>query len=195
MSEDQPSNGISHPPSDPPAPAHAPALRDAESTATAQSPEFQPLDPRVVGLWRLTRAIGFTILLGMAGLVALIVGLTAEGALPVVFPAWCALLLLFGWLLYWLPRRSYRAWGYRIDHKVLETRSGILFQIRQLLPLTRLQHVDLHRGPLERRFGLASLVVHTAGTHAATIGIPGLDADVASRLRDHLVEVGGDDGV
>jgi membrane protein YdbS with pleckstrin-like domain len=148
-----------------------------------------------VGLWRLTRAIGFTILLGLAGLVALIVSLAVEGALLVVFPAWCALLVLFGWLLYWLPGRSYRAWGYRIDHKVLETRSGILFQVRQLLPLTRLQHVDLHRGPLERRYGLASLVVHTAGTHAATIGIPGLDADVAGRLRDHLVEVGGDDGV
>jgi hypothetical protein len=195
MSEDPPSNGISHLPSDPPASAAAHDLQAAESIPTAQAPEFQPLDPRVVGLWRLTRAIGFTILLGLAGLVALIASLVAEGALLVVFPAWCALLVLFGWLLYWLPRRSYRAWGYRIDHKVLETRSGILFQVRQLLPLTRLQHVDLHRGPLERRYGLASLVVHTAGTHAATIGIPGLDADVAGRLRDHLVEVGGDDGV
>jgi membrane protein YdbS with pleckstrin-like domain len=71
----------------------------------------------------------------------------------------------------------------------------LLFHVAHLLPLSRLQHVDLHRGPLERAFGLASLILHTAGTHEARITIPGLDADEAVRLRDRLVEVGGDDAV
>jgi membrane protein YdbS with pleckstrin-like domain len=44
-------------------------------------------------------------------------------------------------------------------------------------------------------YGLASLVLHTAGTHSASIRIPGLDAEYAVRLRDHLVEIGGDDAV
>jgi membrane protein YdbS with pleckstrin-like domain len=89
----------------------------------------------------------------------------------------------------------YRAWGYRLDGKVLETRHGVLFRTMQLLPLARLQHVDLHNGPIERSLGLASLMLHTAGTHEATIVIPGLDTNEAVRLRDHLVVVGGDDGV
>jgi uncharacterized protein len=61
--------------------------------------------------------------------------------------------------------------------------------------VTRLQHVDLRRGPVERQFGLATLVLHTAGTHAASITIPGLDADEAVRLRDRLAEIGGNDAV
>ena len=49
--------------------------------------------------------------------------------------------------------------------------------------------------PLERAHGLASLILHTAGTHEATLVIPGLDADEAARLRDRLVAAGGDDAV
>jgi membrane protein YdbS with pleckstrin-like domain len=48
---------------------------------------------------------------------------------------------------------------------------------------------------LERAHGLASLTMHTAGTHDAALVIPGLDADEAVRLRDRLVAVGGDDAV
>ena len=84
----------------------------------------------------------------------------------------------------------------RIDGKVLETKHGIWFRIHQLLPLSRLQHVDLHSGPVERSFGLASLLLHTAGTQHASIVVPGLDAREAGRLRDELVAmIGGDDGV
>jgi membrane protein YdbS with pleckstrin-like domain len=100
-----------------------------------------------------------------------------------------------GWVIYWHPPRAYQTWGYRIDAKVLETRSGIWFRVIKLLPLARLQHVDLRRGPLERAHGLASLILHTAGTHQATLVIPGLDADEAARLRDRLVAAGGDDAV
>jgi hypothetical protein len=125
----------------------------------------------------------------------LIASISEPAVYPWVFAGWLLLVGLFAFLTYWRPPRLYRAWGYRIDGKVLETRSGLVFRINKLLPLSRLQHVDLHRGPLERIFGLASLILHTAGTSQAQITIPGLDANLATRLRDHLVEVGGDDAV
>ncbi|HXG68396.1 MAG TPA: PH domain-containing protein [Blastocatellia bacterium] len=157
--------------------------------------EFRPLDPRVIGLWRLTDFIGYGVLLVMLLAGAAIWEAQRPGMWRWLLPAWVALALACGALSYWRPGRVYRAWGYRIDAKVLETRSGTIFRVRRLLPLSRLQHVDLERGPFERAFGLASLVLHTAGTHAARIEIPGLDADEAARLRDHLVEIGGDDAV
>lgn len=163
--------------------------------AVATEPAFTPLDPRVINLWRLTNLIGFGILL----LVLLMVGVT--GGLLVfdsafgVLAGWLVLAALLGWLTWSYPPRAYRAWGYRVDDKVLETRSGVWFRVVKLLPLSRLQHVDLHRGPLERAHGLASLVLHTAGTHEATLTIPGLDAEEAGRLRDRLVIAGGDDAV
>jgi membrane protein YdbS with pleckstrin-like domain len=97
------------------------------------------------------------------------------------------------WLSVWYPAREWRATGWRLDDKVLVTRRGVWFRVISLLPLNRLQHVDLHRGPLERMYGLASLVLHTAGTHAASLTIPGLDAAEAAHLRDRLVELGGAD--
>ncbi|MGA0058478.1 MAG: PH domain-containing protein [Planctomycetota bacterium] len=51
------------------------------------------------------------------------------------------------------------------------------------------------RGPIERAFGLATLVVHTAGTEAASFRLPGLTADRAGQLRDAILEARGDDTV
>ncbi len=171
--------------------------QDLSSTQQAipASVGFRPLDRRVIGLWRLSNAVGFGILL-LALLVAIVVfGLIRPYVLLWMIPGWFALALFCGWFSYWYPERAYRAWGYRIDAKVLETQRGIVFRVTRLLPLTRLQHVDLRRGPFERMFGLASLVLHTAGTHAASLTIPGLEAEEAVRLRNHLVEIGGDDAV
>ncbi len=123
------------------------------------------------------------------------VGVAEPRALVWLASAWLATAAAAVWFCLWYPPRLYRSWGYRIDAKVLETRSGRLFQRARLLPLSRLQHVDIERGPLERMFGLAALILHTAGTHSANIRIPGLEAAEAMRLRDHLIEIGGDDAV
>jgi uncharacterized protein len=170
-------------------PAEAPAVVPITS-----EPEFRKLDPRVIKLWRVHHAIVSVVLLGLATVGVVSVGFaTGRWLWPVI--GWHLLLLLRVGLLFWYPARSYQSWGYRIDGKVLETKRGIWFRIHQLLPLSRLQHVDLHSGPIERSFGLASLLLHTAGTQHASIVVPGLDARDAARLRDELVAIGGDDAV
>ena len=149
----------------------------------------------MINLWRLISLIGYGILLAVSLVAGLIVGFAVlENALWALL-GWSLLASLCGWIIYWYPPRAYMARGYRIDAKVLETRSGVWFRVVKLLPLSRLQHVDLRRGPLERAHGLASLILHTAGTHEASLVIPGLDADEAVRLRDQLVAAGGDDAV
>ncbi len=156
---------------------------------------FRPLDARVIKLWRVTDLIGYGVLL-IALLVSVMVTSFVQAKLwPWLMTGWLALALLCLWYSIWRPPRYYRSWGYRIDARVLETRSGIVFQRTRLLPLSRLQHVDIERGPFERMYGLASLILHTAGTHSASIRIPGLEAGEAVRLRNHLIEIGGDDAV
>jgi uncharacterized protein len=157
--------------------------------------EFQSLDPRVVKLWLVSDLVGYGILLFILLLSLLAWAFWQPMLVRWLFAGWVIIAALCLWYSFWRPPRAYRAWGYRIDDRVLETRSGILFQRARLLPLSRLQHVDIERGPFERMYGLASLVLHTAGTHSANILIPGLDAGEAVRLRDRLVEIGGDDAV
>jgi membrane protein YdbS with pleckstrin-like domain len=54
------------------------------------------------------------------------------------------------------------------------------------VPISRVQHLDLKRGPLERYFKLATLVIHTAGTRHSAVSVAGLDAVDAEHLRDTL---------
>jgi membrane protein YdbS with pleckstrin-like domain len=156
---------------------------------------FHPLDPRTIKLWRLTYLIVFGIVILAMLVVAVSIGMAEQAAQIWLAVGWTVLTTICLWFSFWFPPRYYRTWGWRIDAKVLELRHGRLVEHTRLVPLARLQHVDLERGPLERMFGLSSLVIHTAGTHAATTRIPGLEAGEAERLRDHLVAIGGDDAV
>jgi hypothetical protein len=164
-------------------------LAPPNQTASA----FFPLDRRVMQLWRCADALGYGVLWLIVLIVLLSVSWLRTGwALPLL-SGWIALVLLtLAWII-WYPTHAYQAWSWRVDGRVLETRSGIWFKHTRLLPLSRLQHIDLESGPLARRFGLASLVLHTAGTQNASLTIPGLEAAYAARLRDWLVELGGND--
>jgi uncharacterized protein len=167
----------------------------ADDAPQPLGPNFRPLDSRVVKVWRVSTLIGFGVLLLSLLIPVVAVSVAEPRALVWMAGAWLALAVMSVWFSLWYPPRLYRSWGYRIDAKVLETRSGTVFQRARLLPLSRLQHVDIERGPLERMFGLAALILHTAGTHSANIRIPGLESSEATRLRDHLIEIGGDDAV
>lgn len=181
-----------------PAESDEPVVRpEPEDADLAHAPvsELRKLDPAVIHYWRVHSLINSLILLALLSAAGGIVVFNRFESWPIVGGVWACFLALRIWLLIWYPKRSYRAWSYRVDDNVLETRHGIWFKVVTLLPLSRLQHVDMERGPIERSFGLASLLLYTAGTQNATIPIPGLNAEEASKLRDQLVAAGGDDGV
>ena len=171
-------------------------MEDPSSLVTTDPPEvieFHSLDPRIIQVWRIAGLIFCGVILMVSLIGVVIVSIKEPAARPWALIGWFLVATFLLWLCLTIPPRRYRNWGYRIDDKVLETRSGKMFQVLRLLPLNRLQHVDLQRGPVERMYGLARLQLHTAGTHEATITIPGLAADVATQLRDQLVARGGED--
>ena len=63
------------------------------------------------------------------------------------------------------------------------------------VPLSRVQHTDVNQGPLQRRFSLSTLVVHTAGNRHAIVKLEGLGKEVAEGVRDELLKRRGDDAV
>lgn len=84
------------------------------------------------------------------------------------------------------PHRIWRRLGYRLGEKSLRVVRGWLFHADTIVPFVRVQHIDVARGPLDKIFGTASLIVHTAGTHNSVVGLPGLDPDRAAELRDAI---------
>lgn len=96
----------------------------------------------------------------------------------------------------WLGLKQYRYTFWRLDDEGLALRRGKLWQRETRVPASRVQHLDLKRGPLQRGRELATLVVHTAGTRHSAVTVPNLDAADAERLRDRLgrqIDHGDDD--
>jgi uncharacterized protein len=135
---------------------------------------WQPVSP---ALARLRHAL----VLGVAVvLLAVVVVLALLLPVPVLLAAPVA------WVL---VARNARWWGYAERDADLYIRHGALFRTLVVVPYGRMQYVDVHAGPLEQAFGIASVHLHTAspGTSAR---IPGLPADEAARLRDRLTSLG-----
>jgi membrane protein YdbS with pleckstrin-like domain len=96
------------------------------------------------------------------------------------------LLPLLAYLVFWSPGRRYRAWGYRIDADELELRRGVWTEVQTVVPLDRVQHLDISQGPIERACAVCRLIVHTAGTMHSRVVLPGLARATAERMRDEI---------
>jgi len=157
------------------------------------------LDPRVIPLQRIGGAI-FTAVLALGALVAVFINLLGEdGAFNLrwfVMPAvWFTVLLLLAWNSYAWPPRAYRYTSYRIDDQGIEIRKGVFWRVVINVPRSRVQHIDVSQGPVERRFGLGTLVIYTAGTDHAKVELEGLEHGRAMRIREHLLPSGSGDAV
>ena len=134
-------------------------------------------------LWvlRIRALIGAGIIL-IAIIVADLGWLRATGV-PAGLTSAGAAVLLFAWAML-MPKRRYRSWGYKLDEEELHIQQGIWTRVRTIVPFGRVQHIDVAQGPLERKFGVGTLILHTAGTRNSAVGLPGLEFGEAGRIRD-----------
>ncbi len=84
------------------------------------------------------------------------------------------------------PAIRYRQWRYEIREEEVDLQHGVLVKTRQLVPMSRIQHVDTRRGPLQQRFGLASVVFFTA---AGSMEIPALSLEDAHAVRNRIADL------
>ncbi|MEF8795121.1 MAG: PH domain-containing protein [Salinivenus sp.] len=84
------------------------------------------------------------------------------------------------------PRLRYRAWGFALRPEELYMEHGVLNHVRTVVPLRRIQHVDVSQDLIEREYALGRLVVHTAGSRSSDVVIPGLPLPEAERIRDEI---------
>lgn len=84
-------------------------------------------------------------------------------------------------------KRSYESWRYLLTDKDLILAWGVWWKTIRYIPREAIQHLDINQGPLDRRFGLVQVAVHTAGTHSAVANIPGLTRVQAEELRDSIL--------
>ncbi|HYO12589.1 MAG TPA: PH domain-containing protein [Thermoanaerobaculia bacterium] len=171
-----------------PAPPPAPSIADGVE---------RPLDPRHITVSR----IGGWIFTGAVTLVQLVAtAITWVSPAPGWVTALVAVLavavtLALGWLSHRWPVVEHRHASYKVDEQGIEMRRGVYWRRVINVPRSRVQHTDVSQGPLERRYGLGTLVIYTAGTDHAKVDLSGLDHASALAIRDHLLLGEGGDAV
>lgn len=149
-----------------------------------------PLDRRVIPLHRLTGWIlSASVSLGLfIMLVSFLIAESPRGlAIGLLLLLWAAASATLAWWLQRWPAIWYRYASYKVDAQGVEIRRGVVWRSVVNVPRSRVQHTDVSQGPLERRFGLSTLIIHTAGTDHAMVSVNGLDHATALAIRDHLL--------
>jgi uncharacterized protein len=82
-----------------------------------------------------------------------------------------------------VPTLRARRWRWRVDDDELDLRRGAFVEVRTIIPVSRIQHVDLRRDIVDRLFGVCKIVVHTA---AGATEIPVLEDREAALVRDRI---------
>ncbi len=87
-----------------------------------------------------------------------------------------------------IPHFRYRYWSYELAENELRLIRGVITRVFTIVPLRRVQHLDVSQNVFEREFELGKLVVYTAGTQGNRVVVPGLPIEEARSLRDRLKE-------
>ena len=144
------------------------------------------LDPRAMQWWQ-ARCAAAT----LAPTVALVIAGALTTRLLFVAAAVCA--VAGGTAATTLPRRWYQRQRWEVTDRVVFTRTGYLRTTWQLTPVDLVRTADTRTGPLQRAFGLATLVLTTSSNRPVEVAGLGneLAVEMARRLSDHSARLRG----
>lgn len=149
--------------------------------STRLRPPRNPVDRRAVGWWTTD-----LLLLVAAPVVALVVlgVLIAPARIWLLAPALVIAAIGLA-AAATLPRWWFTVHRWEVTDTAVYTRTGWFWQEWRVAPLSRIQTVDTRRGPVEQRFGLATVVVTTASAKGA-VTMAGLDHALAADIAEQL---------
>ena len=157
-----------------------------ESLPDVEDPDWESMHPRyvrclqvqhlMVSLFPVVGATVFTIFLHR-----FVAQTTLLWTLVIAFAA-----IFISWPAISVPRR-----GYVVRDKDIVFRSGVIFRSVTAIPYNRIQHVETSSTPFDRKYGVASLQIFTAGGSGGDLKISGLGKDVAEKLRLHILDKAG----
>lgn len=127
------------------------------------------LHPAAVGVWLGRSLFSLAIFVVLAGLVP-VLGLAVVGGL-----------ILFQAL-------RYHRFRWRVDGNAVVIEEGILLRSRRVIPLDRIQAVDLEQGLVHRLLGVVELRIEAVGGRESQARMAALGPEVAEELRRFLLD-------
>ena len=140
------------------------------------------VSPRALLMWLAEGTLFMLVLLAVQAGWWFIDGRGSRTPHLVVGGAWLVFAVLY---LSIMPVWRYRVHRWENTDTAVYTQTGWLDQERRIAPVSRIQTVDMTRGPVAQALGLASVTVTTASA-AGPLRIHGLDVNVARHLVEDL---------
>lgn len=81
------------------------------------------------------------------------------------------------------PHFRFHRYRYSINEECIDIKEGYLFVKREIVPIERLHKLEMQKGPIDRMFKVAKLIVTTAG---GDVTIRFLDDDKAEQIAEFL---------
>ena len=145
--------------------------------------ELQRIDERYY-----TQVLYESLFIALIGVIIASLATILPGVLSVTYVILvitAVLLLMFA--IGYLSHRQAQKLGYGVCEHEFLMEKGLWWHKRISLPYSRLQHVSLSQGPLQRHFNLFTLKCFSAGSGSAEIELPGIEQHTAEHLRQHLL--------
>ena len=151
------------------------------SFALLRPPTYQ-VSPRARTLWRVEAVLG-----ALPIVAAQVFWWVTTSGGPRPIQVWLAIATAVAEAAYLvvMPSWRYRVHRWEVTDEAVYTQTGWLTQERRIAPITRIQTVDLTRGPIAGMLRLASVRVTTASS-AGPLRISGLDHAEAVALVERL---------
>ena len=108
-----------------------------------------------------------------------------------LFPAYlliAAFTILIILLHYVLQTLAFKKRAYGLREKDIIYQNGVIIQQTSICPFNRIQNSSVSSGPFERKYGLATLHLYTAGTTGADIHIKGLKEETAQSIKEYIAK-------
>ncbi|MFF4531518.1 PH domain-containing protein [Streptomyces sp. NPDC001407] len=149
---------------------------------------FTRLPRPALSLWRVDLALGAAL---SSAAVAGLVGFLLPRCVSIVpsWPGWglAGLLAAWGAFRWWRLGAAWQRCGYSLTGNELLFRSGMFRRRLEALPYGRIQSVEVSSGPLQRRFGVATVTVATGTFHH--LRVHDVSTAEAERIRDVLTSL------
>jgi membrane protein YdbS with pleckstrin-like domain len=158
---------------------------DTEGLPEVQAVPFKPIHSDYLKVLRISWFILFLIVLG--GLSTIFI-LTKKLQNPVAISIAAGIYVLLLLTTVIIGTGSFRRKQYAVREKDILYKTGWIFQNLHMVPFNRLQHCVVNMGPIERRFGLATLSLYTAASEGKDITIHGLLQTEAEQLKELVIQ-------
>ncbi|NFH69219.1 PH domain-containing protein [Clostridium botulinum] len=81
------------------------------------------------------------------------------------------------------PIIEYKTWVYELTSDKIDFTQGIFTKKRTIVPIIKIEHIKINRGPINSRLGLANIEIFTAG---GSHEIPNIEVKVAEEIGEYL---------